>query len=159
MLFLFCVRITDEYLFSFELSFFNSGRTEFDKFWLVSISLFLIYLYLVYSLSFSVWHSQCCLMIVEIEVFNVWFILLSFFIGWRQSWYLSGRTELILLISKNLIFLTGRTIYFIYLWPFLESFVDFDSSCIVSDGGLKSFWICLASSTSFSFIYPYSGLL
>lgn len=95
----------------------------------------------------------------EREVFMVSFILTSFLIGCRQSWYLSGRTEFILLIYRNLMFLEGRTIYFISRWPFLDILEDLLSSCIMMEGGLKSLVINFAYSISFSFISHSYGLL
>lgn len=59
----------------------------------------------------------------------------SFFLmGCSPSWYLSGRIEFTLLISRNLMFLIGllKLYSFPYRFPFRESFTVFEFiSCVL----------------------------
>jgi len=71
----------------------------------------------------SVWAAAPILLEIKFEGFIVYIFVYLFLIGWRPSWYWSGRNELTLLISKNLMFLDGllKLIYLPYLAPFLET--------------------------------------
>lgn len=74
-----------------------------------------------------------------------------FLIGCRPSWYLSGRIEFTLLISKNFMFLMGllKLYYLAYRAPFLELLTVFaellGSSVLVDSGRVLSFMLSIFS--------------
>ena len=85
-----------------------------------------------------------------------------FLMGCSPSWYLSGRTEFTLLISKNLMFLMGllKVYYLGSRLPLLEMLTVLEEVWLfywalgVDDGR-----VCLKPSIYYMFISIYSGLL